>query len=110
MDWGSRTMSFGKTTIEDVVGMSLIHPLDDEYWKEREIKFENITCPVFLTCSYTQWNHSRGPFDGFNRLGTEQKWMREQMIKAIMEKPSCHGELSYNRRSEAGRNMNEIGG
>ena len=76
LDWGSRTMSFGKTTIEDVVGMSLIHPLDDEYWKEREIKFENITCPVFLTCSYTQWNHSRGPFDGFNRLGTAQKWMR----------------------------------
>lgn len=76
LDWGSRTMSYGKTTIEDVVGMSLTHPLDDAYWKEKEIKFENITCPVFLTCSFTQWNHSRGPFDGFNRLGTDQKWMR----------------------------------
>lgn len=76
LDWGSRTMTYGKTTIEDVVGMSLLHPLDDAYWKEKEIRFEQITCPVFLTCSYTQWNHSRGPFDGFNRLGTEQKWMR----------------------------------
>ena len=42
--------------------------------------------------------------------GMDFEGMREQMIKAIMEKPSCHGELSYNRRSEAGRNMNEIGG
>lgn len=76
LDWGSRGMTYGKTTIEDVVGMSLVHPLDDAYWKEKEIKFEQITCPVFLVCSYTQWNHSRGPFDGFNRLGTDQKWMR----------------------------------
>ncbi len=76
LDFGSRTMSYGKGKIEDIVGMSLLHPTIDAYWKEKEIQFEKIKCPVFLTCSFTQWNHSRGPFDGFNRLGTEEKWMR----------------------------------
>lgn len=34
----------------------------------------------------------------------------EQMRTAILSKPKCHGELSYYHRSEAGRNMNQIGG
>ena len=33
-----------------------------------------------------------------------------QMRHAIDAKPACHGELSYYKRSEAGRNMNRIGG
>ncbi len=34
----------------------------------------------------------------------------KQMQAAILSKPKCHGELSYYHRSEAGRNMNQIGG
>ena len=76
LDFGSRGMSYGNSNIEDIVGMSLKHPLDDAYWKDKEVKFEKITVPVFLTASFTQWNHSRGPFDGFNRLGSQEKWLR----------------------------------
>lgn len=36
--------------------------------------------------------------------------MAEQMKTAIFAKPQCHGELSYYHRSDAKRNMNQIGG
>ena len=39
---------------------------------------------------------------------------REEMLaqfkRAILAKPSCHGELSHTSRSQSGRNMNQIGG
>lgn len=76
LDWGSRSMSYGNGNVEDIVAMSLKHPLNDEYWKDKEVRFEDIECPVFLTASFTQWNHSRSPFEGFNRLGSRQKWLR----------------------------------
>lgn len=76
LDWGSRTISFGEGDVEDIVAMSLKHPMMDEYWEDKQVQFEKINVPTFLTCSFTQWNHSRGPFEAFNRLGTEKKWMR----------------------------------
>lgn len=36
--------------------------------------------------------------------------MREMMVQAIMAKPACHAPLSMEERSQAGRNMNQIGG
>ena len=41
-------------------------------------------------------------------LGLEE--MKEQFRRAIMEKPACHGELSESCRSQAGRDMHQIGG
>lgn len=41
-------------------------------------------------------------------LGYED--MVERFKQAIMDKPACHGELSAEKRSGAGRNMNTIGG
>lgn len=42
--------------------------------------------------------------------GKEFPEMLEQMKTAILSKPQCHGELSYYQRSDAKRNMNQIGG
>ena len=36
--------------------------------------------------------------------------MLETLRSAILSKPKWHGELSYNERSHAARNMNQIGG
>lgn len=41
-------------------------------------------------------------------LGPEE--MREQFRRAVAAKPRCHEELSFRRRSQAGRTMNQIGG
>ena len=46
----------------------------------------------------------------FSVKGLDDDAMREQFLRAIAAKPACHKELSAEHRSEAGRNMNEIGG
>ena len=42
--------------------------------------------------------------------GLDEQGMRRQFEAAILGKPQWHGELSATSRSQAGRNMNEIGG
>ncbi|MBQ4611093.1 MAG: GTP 3',8-cyclase MoaA [Clostridia bacterium] len=42
--------------------------------------------------------------------GMTQEQMAAEMKRAILSKPPCHDELSATRRSNAGRNMNRIGG
>ena len=42
--------------------------------------------------------------------GLNEEEMIEQLKRAILEKPQWHGELSAQNRSQAGRNMNQIGG
>lgn len=42
--------------------------------------------------------------------GMDMSQMVEQMKLAIMKKPKWHGDLSYYQRSDAKRNMNQIGG
>ena len=42
--------------------------------------------------------------------GLEPEEVREQFRRAVAAKPRCHEELSFRRRSRAGRSMNRIGG
>jgi len=46
----------------------------------------------------------------FSIKGLDRNGMREQFRTAMLSKPEWHGELSYQSRSQAGRNMNTIGG
>lgn len=51
--------------------------------------------------------HSR---DEVSIKGMNLEEMTEQMRRSILSKPRCHAEFSAEHRSDAGRNMNEIGG
>lgn len=42
--------------------------------------------------------------------GLSREEMEKAFVQAILAKPACHGALSVTDRSEAGRNMNRIGG
>lgn len=46
----------------------------------------------------------------FSIKGLSLEAMIERMKEAVYAKPACHEELSYYKRSEAGRSMNQIGG
>lgn len=48
--------------------------------------------------------------DEFSIKGLNREEMLAQFRRAILAKPACHGELSHTSRSQAGRNMNQIGG
>lgn len=51
--------------------------------------------------------HSRQEVD---LKGLDDAGMRRALERAILSKPVCHAPLSARERSEAGRNMNQIGG
>lgn len=53
-------------------------------------------------CLHSSQEYSIKGLDAFN--------MRKQMEAAILAKPACHAPLSAEERSNAGRNMNQIGG
>ena len=46
----------------------------------------------------------------YNIKGLDFTEMRSVMERAIQRKPEWHGEMSFKKRSHAGRNMNQIGG
>ena len=48
--------------------------------------------------------------DEISLKGMTREAMRETMRQVIFEKPACHAELSASQRSQARRNMNQIGG
>ena len=48
--------------------------------------------------------------DEFSIKGLNREDMLAEFQRAILAKPSCHAELSHTSRSQAGRNMNQIGG
>ena len=48
--------------------------------------------------------------DEYSIKGMNLAEMTEQLRQAILEKPEWHGVLSHDHRSQAGRNMNQIGG
>ena len=48
--------------------------------------------------------------DEYSIKGLDYAGMREQMERAIWNKPAWHGDLDAIHRSQAGRNMNQIGG
>ena len=48
--------------------------------------------------------------DEFSIKGLNREEMLGQFRRTILAKPACHGELSHTSRSQAGRNMNQIGG
>ena len=48
--------------------------------------------------------------DEFSIRALDREGMLAEFRRAILAKPSCHAELSHASRSQAGRNMNQIGG
>lgn len=48
--------------------------------------------------------------DEYSLKGLEREAMKAVLREAIWNKPSWHGEMDAEHRSQAGRNMNEIGG
>lgn len=71
-----RTYTTHGARIEDICAMTEKHPFFDEYWQDKCADFSKINVPAWITASWTQTNHSRGVFEAFEKLGTDQKWLR----------------------------------
>ncbi|MDE6284940.1 MAG: CocE/NonD family hydrolase [Bacilli bacterium] len=66
----------GKGYIDNTLAMAKKEPfVTSPYWQDKIPKYEKITVPVYTTCN---WNdvHSKGSWEGFQKVSSEQKWMR----------------------------------
>jgi uncharacterized protein len=59
----------------DAVADLLAHPLDDDFYRERTAELERITVPVLSAANWAHHLHTRGNFEGYQRVASEQKWL-----------------------------------
>lgn len=72
----SRSYSTHGAKIEDICEMAKRYPLFNEYWADKKADFSKISIPAYVTASWTQTYHSRGTFEGFNQIASQDKWLR----------------------------------
>jgi len=69
--WG-----YGTNTVEDLMRETAEHPLFDSFWASKAADPAKITVPAYVVASYSdQGMHTRGTFEGFKRIGSQQKWL-----------------------------------
>jgi len=69
--WGA-----SKGSIEDLETETKEHPLFDAFWETKKADFSKIKVPAFVVASWTdQGLHTRGTFEGFKHMGSQQKWL-----------------------------------
>ena len=60
----------------DIAGMFRQHVLDDEYYRDRTPRLDQITVPLLSAANWGgQGLHSRGNFEGFLRSASPAKWL-----------------------------------
>jgi len=69
-------MSYSYNLMEDLSENMRKFPLMNFYWDDKYADFEKITCPAYVTASYTSTLHTHGTFEGFRRISSPEKWLR----------------------------------
>jgi len=65
-----------RTRVEDCPGMVSKYPAWNDYWEGKRAKHELTQCPAYVVASWNSRLHSRGSFEGFKQLGSQDKWLR----------------------------------
>lgn len=62
--------------VEDLQAAIREHPLYDEFWQSRVADLSKFTVPVYVASSWAnQGIHTRGTFEAWERIASEQKWL-----------------------------------
>ncbi len=77
----------GSGRVEDPTAMLQRYPLMNEYWRDKAARVEDIEAPAYVVASWTNPVHSHGTIPGFERLGSERKWLR---VHNTMEWPDFY--------------------
>ena len=61
---------------EDYPEMLKLHSLFDDYWQRKAARLDQITVPALVCATWSaQGNHSRGSFEGFKHITSQDKWL-----------------------------------
>jgi len=66
----------GPARVERLDMMAEAHPLMDAYWQDKAAKLESITIPTYAVTDVVTDLHRMGTFEGYRRLGSNDKWLR----------------------------------
>jgi len=66
----------GQNLVEDQPRMVVEQQTMTPYWQDKAARLERISIPAYVVASYTNPAHTHGSFDGFRRIGSDQKWLR----------------------------------
>jgi predicted acyl esterase len=82
---GIPDLGFAKSIIAELCGSNGVeepglafeqNPLLNDYWKKKAAKVDRIRIPAYVAASYSNTVHTPGTFRGWQRLASEQKWLR----------------------------------
>ena len=63
----------------DYPGDILAHPLDDDWYRARSPKFDQIDIPALVVANYGGLGlHLRGTIEGYQRIASREKWLKVQ--------------------------------
>lgn len=63
----------------------LDHPLADEYYQQRTADLSKITVPLLAAGNWAHHLHTRGTFEGYTRVSSEQKWLEIHGLQHYVE-------------------------
>ena len=69
-------IGFTHEEVEDVPGLAMEHPFDDDYWASKRPDLAAIEVPVFVVASWSDHGlHTRGTLEGYRKASSSQKWL-----------------------------------
>ena len=90
----SDNIQYSLNETEDTWANFLAHPLYNPFWESKELELEGITQPAYVVASWAdQALHTRGTFEAFRRMRSEQKW-----LEAHGQKKWAHYYLAESRK------------
>jgi uncharacterized protein len=84
---GPETLTDGELhgNAADTPAAVLRHDLDDSYYRERSPDLPKITVPVLSAANWAHHLHTRGNFEGYNRVSSTQKWLEVHGLQHWVE-------------------------
>lgn len=74
--WQHNRLKYSNAKIEAMADMMVAHPLQDAYWATKEPALEEVEVPAYVIASWAdQGLHTRGTIEGFERIGSAQKYL-----------------------------------
>lgn len=69
-------IGFTHEEVEDVPGLAMEHPFDDDYWALKRPDLTAIEVPAFVVASWSDHGlHTRGTLEGYRQASSAQKWL-----------------------------------
>ncbi|MCF0229290.1 MAG: CocE/NonD family hydrolase [Parasporobacterium sp.] len=66
----------GRGYIEFAPAILAKYPYRNEYWNDKIPAFDRIKVPAYIVASYNSPCHTRGTFEAFRKIASEEKWLR----------------------------------